>query len=152
MMKCSNIDHLPSSILLPIFPSVLRTDESARLLVNAICCSCHWFFWHLLYFSHFLYPNKKWRGGDSGEEEASSSGDGKYELLSVANRLIAEEIRNVMLKSKQKTALYTADWSGWALWSQSLQLSLNVISYMRLAISTVLGTFNIDCLMWLQLK
>uniref|UniRef100_A0A671VRY7 General transcription factor IIH subunit 3 n=1 Tax=Sparus aurata TaxID=8175 RepID=A0A671VRY7_SPAAU len=48
--------------------------------------------------SHFLYPNKNWRGGDNGGEDASSSGDGKYELLSVANNLIAEEIRNVMTK------------------------------------------------------
>ena len=52
-------------------------------------------------FSHFLYPNKRWRGGDSGDDDAPSSGDGKYELLSVANKLIADEIRNVMTKSKQ---------------------------------------------------
>uniref|UniRef100_A0A671VPZ2 General transcription factor IIH subunit 3 n=1 Tax=Sparus aurata TaxID=8175 RepID=A0A671VPZ2_SPAAU len=50
--------------------------------------------------SHFLYPNKNWRGGDNGGEDASSSGDGKYELLSVANNLIAEEIRNVMTKTE----------------------------------------------------
>lgn len=50
--------------------------------------------------SHFLYPSKCWRGGDSGGDEASSSGDGKYELLSVANNLIAEEIRNVMSKTE----------------------------------------------------
>eukprot|EP00064_Thunnus_orientalis_P015546 superscaffoldBa00002897_g15600 len=47
--------------------------------------------------SQFLYPSKSWRGGDGGDE-ASSSGDGKYELLSVANNLIAEEIRNLMSK------------------------------------------------------
>ncbi|XP_070759798.1 general transcription factor IIH subunit 3 isoform X2 [Enoplosus armatus] len=50
--------------------------------------------------SHFLYPSKSWRGGDSGGDEAASSGDGKYELLSVANNLIAEEIRNVMSKTE----------------------------------------------------
>uniref|UniRef100_A0A3Q3X355 General transcription factor IIH subunit 3 n=1 Tax=Mola mola TaxID=94237 RepID=A0A3Q3X355_MOLML len=50
--------------------------------------------------SHFLYPSKRWRGGDSGEDDAPSSGDGKYELLSVANKLIADEIRNVMTKTE----------------------------------------------------
>lgn len=54
----------------------------------------------LLYFSHFLYPSNKLQVGDNGEENASSSGDGKYELLSVANNLIAEEMRSIMLKSK----------------------------------------------------
>ncbi|KAM9858091.1 general transcription factor IIH subunit 3 [Aulostomus maculatus] len=49
--------------------------------------------------SYFLYPSKSWRAGDSGED-ASSSGDGKYELLSVANNLIAEEIRNIMTKTE----------------------------------------------------
>ncbi|XP_056233432.1 general transcription factor IIH subunit 3 isoform X2 [Seriola aureovittata] len=50
--------------------------------------------------SHFLFPSKSWRAGDSGADDASSSGDGKYELLSVANNLIAEEIRNVMSKTE----------------------------------------------------
>ncbi|KAM3867915.1 general transcription factor IIH subunit 3-like [Diretmus argenteus] len=50
--------------------------------------------------SHFLYPCKNWRAGEGVGEEASSSGDGKYELLSVANNLIAEEIRNVMSKTE----------------------------------------------------
>lgn len=53
------------------------------------------------FFSHFLYPNKSWSGGDGGGNDASSSGDGKYELLSAANNLIAEEIRNIMSKSKR---------------------------------------------------
>uniref|UniRef100_A0A665T367 General transcription factor IIH subunit 3 n=1 Tax=Echeneis naucrates TaxID=173247 RepID=A0A665T367_ECHNA len=52
--------------------------------------------------SHFLFPSKSWRGADNGGDDASSSGDGKYELLSVANNLIAEEIRNVMSKSEYK--------------------------------------------------
>ncbi|TKS78643.1 IIH subunit 3 General transcription factor [Collichthys lucidus] len=51
--------------------------------------------------SHFLYPSKNWRGGDNVGDDACSSGDGKYELLSVANNLIAEEIRNVMAKTGQ---------------------------------------------------
>ncbi|KAG8011988.1 General transcription factor IIH subunit 3, partial [Nibea albiflora] len=51
--------------------------------------------------SHFLYPSKNWRGGDSVGDDACSSGDGRYELLSVANNLIAEEIRNVMSKIGQ---------------------------------------------------
>uniref|UniRef100_A0A3P8UGU8 General transcription factor IIH subunit 3 n=1 Tax=Amphiprion percula TaxID=161767 RepID=A0A3P8UGU8_AMPPE len=50
--------------------------------------------------SHFLYPSKSWKAGDNGADDASSSGDGKYELLSVANSLIAEEIRNVMSKTE----------------------------------------------------
>ncbi|KAM9810899.1 general transcription factor IIH subunit 3 [Neosynchiropus ocellatus] len=45
--------------------------------------------------SHFLYPSKNSKTGSNGEE-APSSGDGKYELLSVANDTIAEEIRNLM--------------------------------------------------------
>uniref|UniRef100_A0A668AA29 General transcription factor IIH subunit 3 n=1 Tax=Myripristis murdjan TaxID=586833 RepID=A0A668AA29_9TELE len=52
--------------------------------------------------SHFLYPCKTWKGGEGSGDDASSSGDGKYELLSVANNLIAEEIRNVMSKSEYK--------------------------------------------------
>uniref|UniRef100_A0A3Q2C8I8 General transcription factor IIH subunit 3 n=1 Tax=Cyprinodon variegatus TaxID=28743 RepID=A0A3Q2C8I8_CYPVA len=48
--------------------------------------------------SHFLYPSKNWNNGDSGGDESSSSRDGKYELLSVANNLITEEIRNIMMK------------------------------------------------------
>lgn len=60
----------------------------------------------LLYFSHFLYPSNKLQVGDgNGDENTSSSGDGKYELLSVANNLIVEEIRSVMLKSKSKLLL-----------------------------------------------
>lgn len=54
----------------------------------------------LLFCSHFLYPNKSWKSGDNGEDEASSCGDGKYELLSVANKHMVEEIKNVMSKSK----------------------------------------------------
>uniref|UniRef100_A0A8C2X9X4 General transcription factor IIH subunit 3 n=1 Tax=Cyclopterus lumpus TaxID=8103 RepID=A0A8C2X9X4_CYCLU len=50
--------------------------------------------------SHFLYPGKSWRMGDSCGDDASSSGDGKYELLAVANNLIAEEIRKVMSKTE----------------------------------------------------
>ncbi|KAI7812897.1 general transcription factor IIH subunit 3 [Triplophysa rosa] len=42
--------------------------------------------------SHFLYPSKNWKSGD----DIASSGDGKYELLSVANDLFAEEIRKLM--------------------------------------------------------
>ncbi|CAG08435.1 unnamed protein product [Tetraodon nigroviridis] len=51
--------------------------------------------------SHFLYPSNKLQVGDgNGDENTSSSGDGKYELLSVANNLIVEEIRSVMLKTE----------------------------------------------------
>ncbi|PWA15831.1 hypothetical protein CCH79_00009132, partial [Gambusia affinis] len=50
--------------------------------------------------SHFLYPSKTWKSGDSGGDEISSSRDGKYELLAVANNLIAEEIKNIMTKTE----------------------------------------------------
>uniref|UniRef100_A0A3P9Q913 General transcription factor IIH subunit 3 n=1 Tax=Poecilia reticulata TaxID=8081 RepID=A0A3P9Q913_POERE len=50
--------------------------------------------------SHFLYPSKSWESGDSGGDEISSSRDGKYELLAVANNLIAEEIRSIMTKTE----------------------------------------------------
>lgn len=46
--------------------------------------------------SYFLYPSKNWKAGGGDGDVLASSGDGKYELLSVANNLIAEEIRNVM--------------------------------------------------------
>lgn len=52
-----------------------------------------------LLLSHFLYPTKSLKHGDGGDD-ASSSKDGKYELLSVANNVITEEIKNLMLKSK----------------------------------------------------
>lgn len=55
---------------------------------------------HVYFCSHFLYPDKSWKIGDNGEDEASSCGDGKYELLSVANKHMVEEIKNVMSKSK----------------------------------------------------
>lgn len=70
-------------------------DECNVLLPSLLICTSL-----PLYFSHFLYPSKNWRGGDSGGDDAASSGDGKYELLSVANNLIAEEIKNLMSKSK----------------------------------------------------
>ncbi|MBN3296577.1 TF2H3 factor, partial [Amia calva] len=51
--------------------------------------------------SHYLYPNKHWKAGDfAGDDTTSGSGDGKYELLSVANDLIAEEIRNLMARTE----------------------------------------------------
>lgn len=51
--------------------------------------------------SHFLYPSKHWKTGEgSGEDVQSASGDGKYELLSVANDLIAEEIKNLMSRTE----------------------------------------------------
>ncbi|XP_026198194.1 general transcription factor IIH subunit 3 [Anabas testudineus] len=50
--------------------------------------------------SHFLYPSKSCRSGDSCGDDAASSGDGKYELLSVGNNIIAEEIRNIMSKTE----------------------------------------------------
>lgn len=67
-------------------------------------CSMHTTF----FSSHFLYPNKNWKSGDNGEDDASSCGDGKYELLSVANKHMVEEIKNVMSKSKHKNVFAQA--------------------------------------------
>uniref|UniRef100_A0A8C5DYT7 General transcription factor IIH subunit 3 n=1 Tax=Gouania willdenowi TaxID=441366 RepID=A0A8C5DYT7_GOUWI len=52
--------------------------------------------------SHFLYPMKNWGSSDGATDDASCSGDGKYELLSVTNNVIAEEMRNIMLKTEIK--------------------------------------------------
>lgn len=53
--------------------------------------------------SHFLYPCKLWKSGDGhGDDNASTSGDGKYELLSIANDFIAEEIKNLMSRTEVK--------------------------------------------------
>uniref|UniRef100_A0A674ESU0 General transcription factor IIH subunit 3 n=1 Tax=Salmo trutta TaxID=8032 RepID=A0A674ESU0_SALTR len=55
--------------------------------------------------SHFLYPCKLWKSGDGhGDDNASTSGDGKYELLSVANDFIAEEIKNLMSRNIHRVA------------------------------------------------
>lgn len=59
------------------------------------------------YFSRFLYPGKNGRLGDffgdpgnpSSEFTPSGSKDGKYELLTAANEVIAEEIKDLMTKS-----------------------------------------------------
>lgn len=64
-----------------------------------------WFNAVILYFSHFLYPNKKFQIGDNGEENTPCSGDGKYELLSITNNIIAEEMRILIQKSKPKLLL-----------------------------------------------
>ncbi|XP_024130376.1 general transcription factor IIH subunit 3 isoform X3 [Oryzias melastigma] len=50
--------------------------------------------------SHFLYPSKSLGGGDGAADDVSSTRDGKYELLAVANSTIAEEIRNVLSKAE----------------------------------------------------
>ncbi|XP_057688650.1 general transcription factor IIH subunit 3 isoform X2 [Corythoichthys intestinalis] len=46
--------------------------------------------------SHFLYPTTSETGNDGTTDDVCSSGDGKYELLSVANNIIADQIRNLM--------------------------------------------------------
>ncbi|KAF6729528.1 General transcription factor IIH subunit 3 [Oryzias melastigma] len=50
--------------------------------------------------SHFLYPSKSLGGGDGAADDVSSTRDGKYELLAVANSTIAAEIRNVLSKAE----------------------------------------------------
>ncbi|CAL8344506.1 unnamed protein product [Lota lota] len=56
--------------------------------------------------SHFLYPCKNWTGGDGAwdgtMDEAPNGGDGKYELLSVANNVVAEEMKRVMSTTEMK--------------------------------------------------
>lgn len=53
-------------------------------------------------WSHFLYPNKYWKTGDAAGDHAAApgTGDGKYELLTVADDVIAEEIRNLIARSE----------------------------------------------------
>ncbi|XP_031440733.1 general transcription factor IIH subunit 3 [Clupea harengus] len=46
--------------------------------------------------SHFLFPSKNW------DDATATSGDGKYELLSVANDLVAEEIKGLMARTEVK--------------------------------------------------
>lgn len=65
-----------------------------------------------LCFSRFLYPGKRWAfadpfgdGGSSMESNCSGSKDGKYELLTAINDAIAEEIKDLMTKSKEKKIL-----------------------------------------------
>ncbi|OXB84968.1 UNVERIFIED_CONTAM: hypothetical protein H355_016090, partial [Colinus virginianus] len=62
--------------------------------------------------SRFLYPGKRWAsadlfgdGGSSVESNCSGSKDGKYELLTAINDAIAEEIKDLMTKSKEKKML-----------------------------------------------
>ncbi|KAF2987539.1 hypothetical protein EK904_013212, partial [Melospiza melodia maxima] len=62
--------------------------------------------------SRFLYPGKRWaaadpfgEGGPSMESNCSGSKDGKYELLTAINDAIAEEIKDLMTKSKEKKIL-----------------------------------------------
>uniref|UniRef100_A0A7N4PWQ7 General transcription factor IIH subunit 3 n=1 Tax=Sarcophilus harrisii TaxID=9305 RepID=A0A7N4PWQ7_SARHA len=57
--------------------------------------------------SRFLYPGKNWKFGDffgdpgcsSADYNPSGSKDGKYELLTAANEVITEEIKDLMTKS-----------------------------------------------------
>lgn len=65
--------------------------------------------------SRFLYPGKNGRLGDFFGDPGhalpdcnpSGSKDGKYELLTAANEVIAEEIKDLMTKSKS-LAIVTA--------------------------------------------
>ncbi|PIN98459.1 hypothetical protein AB205_0156180, partial [Aquarana catesbeiana] len=58
--------------------------------------------------SRLLFPGKQWKSGDlSGESSIfesniSGSKDGKYELLTAANDMIAEDIRDLMTKTGQE--------------------------------------------------
>lgn len=71
-----------------------------------------------LSFSRFLYPGKRWAsadllgdGGNSVELNCAGSKDGKYELLTAINDAIAEEIKDLMTKSKEKKILGFIMWN-----------------------------------------
>ncbi|XP_041423374.1 general transcription factor IIH subunit 3 isoform X4 [Xenopus laevis] len=57
--------------------------------------------------SRLLFPGKRWKCGDLCaeasilESNASGSKDGKYELLTAANEMIAEDIKELMTKTGQ---------------------------------------------------
>ncbi|KAF7687590.1 general transcription factor IIH subunit 3 [Silurus meridionalis] len=52
--------------------------------------------------NHFLFPSKRWKAWDAPGDQATASGgaDGKYELLSVSDDIIAAEIRNLMARTQ----------------------------------------------------
>ncbi|XP_078523746.1 general transcription factor IIH subunit 3 isoform X4 [Lissotriton helveticus] len=60
--------------------------------------------------SRFLYPGKHWKSGDLLgdsandflESNCSGSKDGKYELLSIANEIVMEDVKDLMTKSQMK--------------------------------------------------
>ncbi|XP_010082753.1 PREDICTED: general transcription factor IIH subunit 3 isoform X1 [Pterocles gutturalis] len=59
--------------------------------------------------SRFLYPGKRWAfadlfgdGSSSMESNCSGSKDGKYELLTAINDVIAEEIKDLMTKTDMR--------------------------------------------------
>ncbi|KAJ8779261.1 hypothetical protein J1605_012723 [Eschrichtius robustus] len=68
--------------------------------------------------SRFLYPGKNGRLGDffgdrgnpSSEFTPSGSKDGKYELLTAANEVIVEEIKDLMTKRHIAASLASANW------------------------------------------
>ncbi|XP_069475792.1 general transcription factor IIH subunit 3 isoform X3 [Ambystoma mexicanum] len=65
--------------------------------------------------SRFLYPGKHWKDGDLLGDSAndflestcSGSKDGKYELLSIANDIVMEDIKDLMTKTGQMKAHHT---------------------------------------------
>ncbi|XP_028680490.1 general transcription factor IIH subunit 3 [Erpetoichthys calabaricus] len=51
--------------------------------------------------SHFLYPSKHWKGGDfASDENGAGSRDGKFELLTVANDLIVQEVKHLIARTQ----------------------------------------------------
>ncbi|KAE8635037.1 hypothetical protein XENTR_v10002494 [Xenopus tropicalis] len=58
--------------------------------------------------SRLLFPGKQWKCGDLSaeasilESNASGSKDGKYELLTAANEMIADDIKDLMTKTGQE--------------------------------------------------
>ncbi|XP_034026282.1 general transcription factor IIH subunit 3-like [Thalassophryne amazonica] len=54
--------------------------------------------------SYFLYPCKSWKAEEASADDVSSTNDGKYELLSVTNNVMAEQIRNILSKTEVKAS------------------------------------------------
>lgn len=87
-------------VLFSLLNFILMFSEDSESWYNW----CFFFFPH--YFSRFLYPGKNGRLGDlfgdpgnPSEFNPSGSKDGKYELLTAANEVIVEEIKDLMTKS-----------------------------------------------------
>ena len=102
------------------WPSSAATARRGRQPFSWTVTGKYWRCWDVIPFSrillltssspalcsYFLYPNKLWKCGDAtGDDSAPASGDGKYELLTVANDLIAEEIKSLMERSESSVRL-----------------------------------------------
>uniref|UniRef100_A0A4W4HLT5 General transcription factor IIH subunit 3 n=1 Tax=Electrophorus electricus TaxID=8005 RepID=A0A4W4HLT5_ELEEL len=72
---------------------VMANSHLVMTRTNKLAIIAIFIIWSFIFFSHFF---------DSRDEPSLGSSDGKYELLSVANDLIAEEIKNLMARTQVK--------------------------------------------------